>query len=331
MRWKRTGGRARRTGRRVASAERSDSANPADQQLDREARDHVRLSLGMEEWSPEADLSPAELCRRHGIDPRFELPAPGPSELEDRHRDRELQTRYESRGLERRLRLLRDRSRESVRQKGVGILFAAFGFLEWFESPDSNQPRHAPLVLVPIELGRSLRRSRYEYTVSASGEDANSNLALAVYLRQRFGVQLPALDEDDSPESYFSKVEEFCAEIPRWRLRRFITVATFGYSKIAIYQDIDPENWPDGMGPAKHQNIRELLAQSGVSDVPFAEDRDIDEDATTKAIPILAFEADSSQHSAVADVVAGTNLTIYGPPGTGKSQTIANSILGLDG
>ena len=165
--------------------------------------------------------------------------------------------------------------------------------------------------------------------MNASGEDAHSNLALAVYLRQRFGMQLPPLDENDSPESYFGKIEEFCAEMPRWRLRRFITIATFGYSKIAIYQDINPESWPDGLGPAKHRSIRELLAQSGVSDVPFAEDRDIDEDATTKAIPILAFEADSSQHSAVADVLTGANLTIYGPPGTGKSQTIANSILAL--
>lgn len=311
----------------IAGVVRQGAADSADQQLDREARDHVRLSLGMEEWSPEADLSPAELCRRHGIDPGFDLPVPGPSELEDRHRDRELQTRYEARDLERRSRLLRDRSQESIRQKGVGILYAAFGFLEWFESPDSTLPRHAPLVMVPVELGRKLRRSRYEYTVTASGEEAVSNLALAVYLRQRFGVQLPSLDEDDSPESYFEKISEFCAEIPRWRLRRYITLATFGYSKISIYQDIDPANWPQGSGPAEHRNIRELLAQSGVSDVPFAEDRDIDEDTSTRAIPILAFEADSSQHSAVADVLAGSNLTIYGPPGTGKSQTIANAIL----
>ena len=75
-----------------------------------------------------------------------------------------------------------------------------------------------------------------------------------------------------------------------------------------------------------HENIRTLLAQSGVSDLPYAENREIDEDEWASEAPILVYDADSSQHSAIADVLSGKNLTIYGPPGTGKSQTIANTI-----
>lgn len=40
----------------------------------------------------------------------------------------------------------------------------------------------------------------------------------------------------------------------------------------------------------------------------------------------LIDDADSSQHSALIDVMNGKNLVIEGPPGTGKSQTITNII-----
>ena len=68
------------------------------------------------------------------------------------------------------------------------------------------------------------------------------------------------------------------------------------------------------------------MAQAGVSDTPYAETRDIDEDEGTRVVPVLIDDTDSSQHSAIADILSGKDLTIFGPPGTGKSQTIANSI-----
>ena len=40
----------------------------------------------------------------------------------------------------------------------------------------------------------------------------------------------------------------------------------------------------------------------------------------------LICDADSSQHSAIIDVLSGRNTVINGPPGTGKSQTITNVI-----
>ena len=100
----------------------------------------------------------------------------------------------------------------------------------------------------------------------------------------------------------------------------------FAYSKLAIYQDLDRNGWPEGHGLVAHGNIRTLLAQSGVSDIPYAENREIDADEWVAEVPILIYDADSSQHSAIADVLSGKNLTIFGPPGTGKSQTIANTI-----
>lgn len=296
-------------------------------QLEREARNYIRVSLNMGIWQPERGLGPEDLCRRHDINPCFELPSSDQSETDSRHHDNALQTLLNDDELSARLRLLRDRARSSISQAGVGTLFATFGFLEWFESDDSDQPHHAPLVLVPAELERQLQQGRYNYTFRSTGEDVTSNVTLAVYLRQKFSLELPELDEDDSPESYFAKVtDEVCAHQKRWRVRRFLTIGIFTYSKLAIYRDLGREAWPKERALASHKNIRTLMAQSGVSDAPYAEDRDIDEDKAVSATPILIDDADSSQHSAIADVIAGKNLTIYGPPGTGKSQTITNVI-----
>lgn len=295
------------------------------ERVEREARDHVRLLLDMGKWEPEHGLSPEDLCRRHGIDPGYELPSQDQSAT--RHHDAALQTLLSEELLSARLARLRDRARSSISQTGVATLFATFGFLEWFESDDSDQPHLAPLVLVPGELDRQLAHGKYLYRFRGTGESATANVTLAVYLRQKFDLELPTLDTDDSPESYFEKVRvNTCAHRRRWRVRRFLTISLFPYSKLAIYEDLDRNNWPDGHGLVEHGNIRTLLAQSGVPDIPYAENREIDEDELTAEMPILIYDADSSQHSAIVDVLSGKNLTIFGPPGTGKSQTIANTI-----
>ena len=303
-------------------------ARPAGREkVEREARDLVRLRLGMGEWEPERGLDPEELCRRRGIDPEYELPASSGDGAAERHRDSALQTLLPEEVLSASLARLRDRARSSIRQTGVATLFAAFGFLEWFDSDDSDQAHLAPLVLVPGELDRQLVRGRYVYRFQGTGEPATANVTLAVFLRQNFGLELPAFDTDDSPESYFEKVnDEICTHRGRWRVRRFLTIDLFAYSKLAIYQDLDGNGWPEGHGLVAHGNIRTLLAQSGVSDIPYAENREIDADEWAAVVPILIYDADSSQHSAIADVLSGKNLTIFGPPGTGKSQTIANTI-----
>ena len=295
--------------------------------IEREARNHVRLLLGMGLWEPERGLGPEDLCRRRGIDPSHELPLSSQDESADRHHDSALQTLLSDGDLSPKLAHLRDRSRSSVSQAGVATLFAAFGFLEWFESDDSEEAHFAPLILVPGEIERHLKQGRYQYEFRHNGEPSTRNVTLAVHLRQKFGLELPAFETDDSPESYFTKVaDEICEHRRRWRVRRFLTIGLFGYSKLAIYSDLDPNGWPEGSGPVEHDNIRTLLAQSGVSDIPYAENREIDADEWTTEVPFLIYDADSSQHSAIADVLSGKNLAIFGPPGTGKSQTIANTI-----
>ena len=296
--------------------------------IEREARDLVRLRLGMGEWESERGLSAKDLCCARGINPDYELPLSTQEQSAARHHDTALQTLIPEEILSASLARLRDRARSSISQTGVATLFASFGFLEWFESDDSDQPHLAPLVLVPGDLDRQLVRGKYLYRLRGTGESATKNVTLAVYLRQNFGLELPKFDSDDSPESYFEKVNvAICTHRRRWRIRRFLTIGLFAYSKLAIYQDLEAKGWPEDQSLVAHDNIRTLLAQSGVSDIPYAENREIDADEWAAEAPILIYDADSSQHSAIADILSGKNLTIFGPPGTGKSQTIANAIL----
>ena len=307
------------------SAQRNGTGGRAS--IEREARDLVRLRLGMGEWKSERDLSAEDLCRARGIDPGYELPLSTQEESATRHHDSALQTLFPEEILSASLARLRDRASSSISQTGVATLFASFGFLEWFESDDSDQPHLAPLVLVPGDLDRQLVRGKYLYGFRGHRESATENVTLAVYLRQSFGLELPKFDTDDSPESYFEKVNvEICTHRRRWRVCRFLTIGLFAYSKLAIYQDLDTKGWSLGHDLVTHDNIRTLLAQSGVSDIPYAENREIDADEWAAEVPILIYDADSSQHSAIADILSGKNLTIFGPPGTGKSQTIANAI-----
>jgi hypothetical protein len=95
------------------------------------------------------------------------------------------------------------------------------------------------------------------------------------------------------------------------------------FGKLAIWADLDTKKNP---GLLEHDLIKSVF--SGVSGGDggglHAEDYRIDE--RPEAVQPLIFDADSSQHSAIIDVLSGKNLVINGPPGTGKSQTITNII-----
>lgn len=299
---------------------------PKSDALEREARDHVRLLLHRGEWTPEGDLSPEHLALRHGINPSFDLPSPQDGDQEEPYPAAVLQTLLHKNDVAPRLRRLRERSRSDLRDRGVNTLFAAFGFLEWYDDSAAQTPHLAPLLLTPVELDRASRRNRREYVLRASGEDPVTNAPLTTDLRRRFDLELPDLSPDDTPETYFEKVDTILGHERRWRIRRFLTIQVFSDAKLAIYADLDRDAWPAGAPLSQHAGIRELMSETGVADTPYADDHDIDGDAAAVRMPTLIYDADSSQHSAIVDVLRGGNHSIYGPPGTGKSQTITNLI-----
>ena len=207
------------------------------------------------------------------------------------------------------------------------MLYVVFGFLEWYESDDSHQPHFAPLVVLPVAVERAGGKGKaVETVVEYSGEDIESNLSLAEKMRRDFGVEIPFLEDDDTPETYFEKFQEILRVRKRWAIRRQITLALLSFGKLLMYRDLDPKTWPSGQSVATHPLVRELFEGSKHSDVTLAEEYSIDAPELKKDVPHLILNADSSQHSALVHALRGQNLVIEGPPGTGKSQTITNLI-----
>jgi hypothetical protein len=92
-------------------------------------------------------------------------------------------------------------AKTAIEESGANMLYLVFGFLEWYESDDSQQPHLAPLVVVPVTIDRTGAKGRAVETVlEYSGEDVQTNLSLVEKMRRDFGLEIPPLDDEDTPE-----------------------------------------------------------------------------------------------------------------------------------
>ena len=289
-----------------------------------------------EELKLKKEPSAEEWAKYHSIATSHEVPKPEPSgEQQSQHQDDKLQVLLFPYQLESRLRNLTQKANSAIQEMGANILYMSFGFLEWFESRDSDIKNFAPLFLVPINIKKgklNKKTGAYEYSISYSGEDIIPNLSLREKLRTEFGMELPDLDEDASPEMYFNLISHLIGtQQPRWVVRRYISLALLNFSKLLMYLDLDPNRWPEGSKLCNHDIIRSLLIgnqeeREEFGSLSFQSEYEIDDIPNVHESYPLVFDADSSQHSALKDVIDGKSLVIEGPPGTGKSQTIANII-----
>ncbi|MFC0819618.1 DUF4011 domain-containing anti-phage protein Hhe [Moraxella marmotae] len=240
-----------------------------------------------------------------------------------------LQTNLYMPELEKRLKYIRTQANSAVEETGANILYLALGFLEWTEANNSRK-RLAPLFTLPILIEDEIKNGNRIYSIKLKEEGIFSNVTLREKLSHDFDLVLPLITEEQSPEDYFRDVE--CAikkSQPNWRVKRQAFVALLNFSKQAMYEDLNPENWPKHALLEEHPLIKQLFATSGKENsknMSYSEEYPLDDipDMHTK-FPLI-YDADSSQHSALIDAVKGKNLVIEGPPGTGKSQTITNLI-----
>ncbi|MCU0836618.1 MAG: DUF4011 domain-containing protein [Chromatiaceae bacterium] len=275
----------------------------------------------------------AEWGQRLGFPTSYDLPSPRETGNNPRkHTDRAVQTLLFPSELETRLRALRAKAETAIEETGANICYAAFGFLEWYDGAESDTPRHAPLLLVPVRIAKgrlNAANGTYHYTVAYTGEDILPNLSLREKLRIDFQLALPELDDLTAPEDYFAAVQELVAKPqPRWRVRRWVTVALLNFSKLLMYLDLDPQRWPGHQSITSHPIVSRFFStqsQEGPGS-GFCDEHPIDDIPEIHQRYPLIDDADSSQHSALIDAVQGKNLVIEGPPGTGKSQTITNLI-----
>ena len=196
----------------------------------------------------------------------------------------------------------------AIEESGTNMLYLVFGFLEWYESDDSQQPRIAPLITLPAIIERAGGRGRaVEAILEYSGEDVEANLSLVEKMRQDFGLEIPNLGDDDTPDRYFDKFEEILKHKKRWSIRRQITLALLSFGKLLMYRDLDPKTWPRDQNIASHPLVRELFEGSKNPKITLAEEYPIDAPELKEDIPHLILDADSSQHSALVHALRGQN------------------------
>jgi len=213
-------------------------------------------------------------------------------------------------------------AKTAIEESGANMLYLILGFLEWYESEDSDQPRLAPLLTVPVSLER-WGGPGFQSAIEHSGEDLATNLSLVERMRRDFGVEIPALNDDDTPEEYFDRFRPILEQKRRWRIRRQVTLTLLSFGKLLMYRDLDPSTWP---AVITHPLVKELFEGRKSDTVTQADEFAIDAPELKQELPHLILDADSSQHSALIHALRGQNLVIEGPPGTGKSQTITNLI-----
>lgn len=260
-----------------------------------------------------------------GITTSFDLARS--NEAARQHRSQALQVLSYPADLERMARKVSGEAHTVIEETGSNMLYLMFGYLEYFDSEDSEKAVLAPLLSMPISLTRGnvdADSRTYLYDVSHSGEDIVENFTLREKLRQQFRLELPELEEDDLPNAYLDRIAQAVSKRRNWTVRRRLTLGFLSFGKLAIWADLDPEKAESLLSSALLRNIFEGGRVDPASDGFHAEDYDIDKHEDAE-LPLI-YDADSSQHSALIDVKAGKSLVINGPPGTGKSQTITNII-----
>ena len=210
-----------------------------------------------------------------------------------------------------------------LNEKGINTLFLAIGFVEWYEKKTSDLKLLSPLLLLSVDLEEIKKTKGSEFHLSASNAELQVNIALKAKFEKDFGMVLDDAEEEDTPEKYFERFENSIASKKKWSLKRFMTLGHFQFQRMAMYYDLDQANWTE-LG--SQQSLQDIFSGSGESDGTGAEEYDVDEKEISSKVPLLLNQADSSQFSAIVDVMDGKNLALQGPPGTGKSQTITNII-----
>jgi len=214
---------------------------------------------------------------------------------------------------------------------GDSALFLAIGFLEWCEPephPRANEPLFAPLILVHVNLDqrRTEEGGEREFLLHMDADQPQGNPCLAEKLRQDFAIDLPDIEEEEAPDTYFDRVRRSVRTKKSWKVNPTIALGFFNFARYRLWLDLDPDQWPEGKSPKDHPIVSAVLNGDPLPQKDgIPSDDDVANHQATDDLPIV-MDADSTQYATLLAGQKGLSLVVQGPPGSGKSQTITNLI-----
>lgn len=216
-------------------------------------------------------------------------------------------------------------SRLALEENGANVLYIAIGILKWYETPQSERPRYAPLILFPVEI---VRKSALKgYVIRSREEEPIMNITLLEMMRQDFGINIGGLEVLPKDESgvdvrvVFSIIRQAIMSHSRWDVEEQAILGTFSFSKFVMWNDIHT----NAAKLTENKVVASLVSGKLEWETPEQPPINFDKQYSPTDI-ILPISADSSQLAAIIAATEGNSFILHGPPGTGKSQTITNII-----
>ena len=216
-------------------------------------------------------------------------------------------------------------ARTALEENGANSLFIAIGLLKWYVTEKSDQPRFAPILLLPVNIVRN----GGGYIVRMRDEETILNVTLIEFLRQQFKLLVPTFDPLPKDESgvdvplIFNAIRKTIAQHQRWEVLDESVLGLFSFNKFVMWNDIHTN-----ADKLQQSTIVKSLIERRLILPEAAESMDVRTfDLTAKPADVATpIAVDSSQLEAVIESGQAKSFILYGPPGTGKSQTITNMI-----
>lgn len=216
-------------------------------------------------------------------------------------------------------------ARTAIEETGANSLYLAIGVLRWFETETTEQPRYAPILLMPVEMVYK----KSNYYIRTRDEEITLNVTLVEFLRQIYDIDIKGFDQLPRDEHgvdvslIFSQLRESLNEQKRWTVEEECILGVFSFNKFVMWNDIHTHHEELMQSPVVESLIKNQLTWQPTEMISQLGEMDKVVPPSDMAIPV---PIDSSQMSAVCESANGHTFILYGPPGTGKSQTITNLI-----
>lgn len=273
------------------------------------------------EWAGRLSISTSYILEKKASKAGEEVYAVSPSDL---------RTLYYAEDLGKHCRKLEREAKSAIEETGANMLYLVAGFLNFPETPGSEKIYQAPLLCIPVSIFKFDEGQYTSFYLKYTGDELSDNLSLREKLKRDFGFNLPEFDPegDDSAEQYLNRVSLAVERQPDWSVKPMLTLTLLSFTNVLMVREMDPSKWPqegDSNSLLGHPLVKQVFeGKPSSGETQYADEYSID-DHPKGNLPLI-FDADSSQHSALIDVLEGHSRVIEGPPGTGKSQTITNLI-----